>query len=210
MTKILQPPDLKSIIQPILDRLDFLERQPARALEIRDMSGNVRIRSGISPQTNDLAAYDASGNLIWDTTGLVGVGKILNQGSSGATVGPLANTPTITTTGIAISFTVARTPPAGQANVLLLSTACFFLSVGGTSTYGRLYLGTDTVSNISQRSVVSNGNFSGAAVTANTSPILPLSLGAGTYTASLYYSVPDGTSVFNVASWSIIALQLGA
>lgn len=211
MTKILQPPDMKALLQPLEDRIAFLERQPARALEVRDTAGNVRVRSGISPQTYDLAAFDASGNVILDTMGLVGVGKILNQGSSGVTIGPLANTATISSTGASVPFTVARTSPvAGQANILLLSMACFFLSVGGTSTYGRLFLGTDNSVNITPRSVVSNGAFSGAAVTANASPILPLSLAAGSYTASLYYSVPDGNSVFNVASWSIIVLQLGA
>jgi hypothetical protein len=210
MTKIIQPENLGSIFDEVFRRIDILESQPARALEIRDSTGLTRIRAGISPQTNDLAAYDASGNLIWDTMGLVGVGKILNQGSSGITISALSNTPIITSTGAAVPFTVNRTPPSGQANILLLSMACFFLTVGGTSTYGRLYLGTDNSSNITQRAVVNNASFSGAPATANASPILPLSLTAGSYTASLYYAIPDGNSTFNVASWSIIVLQLGA
>lgn len=116
MTKILQPPDLKSILQPILDRLDILERQPARALEVKDSTGLTRIRAGIAPQTNDLAAYDASGRVIWDTVGLAGA--MVRVGSNFAGGPNVVNTATPTDVpNCSTTFNVVNRPQ----NILCLA-----------------------------------------------------------------------------------------
>jgi hypothetical protein len=205
MPTILQPDDTFSEINDLKRRVGILETQPARALSVTDANGIVRVKAGqITPNVYGMQTLDASGNLIWDTQGLFSAGKILSFVSSGTTFGPLVNTATITQTGAGVAFTLTR-----QGSVILLGNATFYLTAGGTSSYGRLYLGIDSSTNRTERMVVNNGTLNSSPVAANGSPVLPLTLAAGAYTAAYYYAVPDGNSTFNVASWSIYVLQLG-
>jgi hypothetical protein len=201
MTQILQPPDLKAVIQPILDRLAILERQPARAIEIKDSSGVTRIRSGIAPQTNSLAAFDSLGNPLFDTDGLQQVVKRIATQGANSTSSPWSTTySSIAATGQA--FTLTRT-----ATILILCQTAF-KGTGGTApfVYGRIGLTSGSLS----------------------FPAIPIRVGGdhvpvtffqirealapGTYTATLWYSMEatGATTTFDTFGTQLDVFRFGA
>jgi hypothetical protein len=200
MTKILQPPDLGPIVQQLKDRVTVLESQPARALEIKDTTGLTRIRAGISPQTNSLAAFDSLGNPLFDTDGLQQVVKRIATQGANATSSPWASTYTsIAATGQA--FTLART-----ATILILCQTAF-KGTGGTATfvYGRVGLDSGSLS----------------------FPPIPIRVGGdhvpvtffqirealppGTYTATLWYSMEGvgATTTFDTFGTQLDVFRFG-
>lgn len=101
MAKILTPDDLAGLFQDIYRRLDILDTQPARALEVRDSAGILRVKAGqVSTGHFGLILYDSAGvrrlvaddttngitvfasdgaTIIWDSTGLQQVASIAAQ-----------------------------------------------------------------------------------------------------------------------------------
>ena len=205
MTQILQPPDLKAIIQPILDRLTILERQPARALEIKDATGLTRVRAGIAPQINSLAAFDSLGNPLFDTSGLqqvmTSIGGITLSGTQPAqpftTV--MSNHP-LTNGSFVLSRAVA---------VLLLATVNFVTN-GGTASYGYIRLAVfNSLGGLVATSLPCI-HTNGSGVSCASPYLLIPSLPPDTYTGWLQYSMDAGaTTTWQMSSGQWNAFQLG-
>lgn len=204
MTKIYQPPELADIIDELRDRIKILEQQPARALEIRDSSGNIRIRSGVAPQTNSLAAFDALGNSIFDTSGLQQVEKSI--GGWAANVGQLAQPFTTTMTNHPLTngnFTLTR-----SGTVKIESLINYFTN-GGTASYGYARIAVYNFVGSLVAASISAVHTNGSGVS-TVSPYLLMNLVPDTYTGWIQYSLDAGaTTTWQMSSGQWDAFLLG-
>lgn len=178
---------------------------PTYGLSTFDAAGVKRFTAGqIDGSTDGAAAYDAAGNVIWDTTGLVAVMK-----SKGSTT--QAGTSTLSSTsnvdiGPTIGFTTTRTQ-----NLLLMGMVSAIPKY--SSTFGPVVnIGlrlSGSVAGVQQKlghgTTIASGTLS--IPVAAYFPIFGLA--AGTYTATWYGNVLGGTMSCDLSQFALDVWQLG-
>ncbi len=208
---VTQVDNLASVLADLQKRVRNLETASPTSLIVTDPNGIKRAEFGYDPATIP-GGYggivrDASGNDIWDTTGLVGVTTVLAY-SILPLVGGTANATYATVGGSTLGFTVNASRPV---NVLCLSTICQTTnnSSGASWLYSHFVANTTNSSICTQ--IPPTGTTSTAVANLMRFVYLP-ALAPGTYSSYWQVETNAGTAAYgNVGGSSeTLVLQLGA